>query len=233
MRKFLWSCCPPGPRWLRRAAARAGAARRGVPAAARPAAPAAAARGLDGRRFAALEVRVYRDGPMQKLGHDHLITSDGLVGTIALREPLTETRFELRVPLESLVVDDVAARAAAGGDLRGAGAAEGPRRDAPQHAGREAARRRTPGRDAPHARIDYRRARQLRGARARLARRPREAWSSRRSPSRSTATVSSAHAEFHLTHADLGLVPFTVALGALRVRDDFEVDLTLEARRGS
>ncbi len=52
---------------------------------------------------------------MQKLGHDHLITSDGLVGGIALGEPLTETRFDLRLPLESLVVDDEAARAAAGG----------------------------------------------------------------------------------------------------------------------
>jgi hypothetical protein len=42
-----------------------------------------------------------------------------------------------------------------------------------------------------------------------------------------------AHASTHLTHADLGLVPFNVALGALKVRDEFEVDLTLEARRGS
>ena len=39
-----------------------------------------------------------------------------------------------------------------------------------------------------------------------------------------------AHAAFRLTHADLGLEPFTAALGALKVRDDFEVDLTLEAR---
>jgi hypothetical protein len=36
-----------------------------------------------------------------------------------------------------------------------------------------------------------------------------------------------------LTHADLGLEPFSVALGALRVREDFDVDLTLEARRGT
>ena len=34
-------------------------------------------------------------------------------------------------------------------------------------------------------------------------------------------------------HADVGLQPFTVALGVLKVRDDFEVELTLEARRGS
>jgi hypothetical protein len=39
-----------------------------------------------------------------------------------------------------------------------------------------------------------------------------------------------AHATFHLTHADVGLQPFTAALGALKVRDDFEVELTIEAR---
>ena len=52
-----------------------------------------------------------------------------------------------------------------------------------------------------------------------------------------TVTVEGDHLEakaaFHLTHEDVGLVPFTVALGVLKVRDDFEVDLTLEARRGS
>jgi hypothetical protein len=42
-----------------------------------------------------------------------------------------------------------------------------------------------------------------------------------------------AHAGFRLTHDELGLEPFAVALGALRVREDFDVDLTLEARRGS
>jgi len=41
------------------------------------------------------------------------------------------------------------------------------------------------------------------------------------------------HAVLHLAHADLGLEPFTVALGALKVRDDFDVDLTVEAGRGT
>jgi hypothetical protein len=36
-----------------------------------------------------------------------------------------------------------------------------------------------------------------------------------------------------LHHADLGLVPFTVAMGVLSVRDDIEVDLRLEARRAT
>ena len=64
-----------------------------------------------------LEIRVYRDGPMQKLGHDHLITSDRLTGVIEQREPLARSRFTLRLPLDSLVVDDAAARSRAGGEF--------------------------------------------------------------------------------------------------------------------
>jgi hypothetical protein len=39
------------------------------------------------------------------------------------------------------------------------------------------------------------------------------------------------HASLKLHHADLGLTPFSVALGALRVRDDIDVDCRLEAKR--
>jgi hypothetical protein len=38
------------------------------------------------------------------------------------------------------------------------------------------------------------------------------------------------HANLKLRHADLGLLPFTAGLGAIRVRDDFEIDCRLEAR---
>ncbi len=39
--------------------------------------------------------------------------------------------------------------------------------------------------------------------------------------------------EFVLTHAELGLTPFSAALGALRVREDLEVAYRLVAREGS
>jgi hypothetical protein len=40
-----------------------------------------------------------------------------------------------------------------------------------------------------------------------------------------------ASGRFTLTHAQLGLSPFSVALGALRVREDIEVGYRLSARR--
>jgi hypothetical protein len=179
-----------------------------------------------------LSVRAYRDGPMQKLGHDHLITSDGLVGTIALGAPISQTRFELRVPLESLVVDDEAARAAAGGIF----AAPVPQKD------RDATRHNLLGEkllDA--ARQDSMRltAESLSGDGGRYEARVRVSLAGHDSVVGAPFTVAidgdrlEAHAALRLTHADLGLEPFTVALGALRVREDIDVDLKLEAKRGS
>lgn len=176
-----------------------------------------------------LEVRVYRDGPMQKLGHTHFITSDALEGTVALREPLAKSGFDLRLPLESLVVDDPVARSGAGADF----ANPVPEKD------REATRHNMLG----EAVLDAEKQPVLRLTADELAGRPGR-YEARvhvglRGEERVvsvpfTLTIVdgrlSAHAEFQLTHAELGLVPFSVALGALRVRDDFGVDLRIEAR---
>ncbi|MEX0734006.1 MAG: hypothetical protein WD944_04245 [Steroidobacteraceae bacterium] len=179
-----------------------------------------------------LVVRVYRDGPMQKLGHNHLITSDALDGEIQLREPLTQSGFDLALPLESLLVDDPDARSGAGEDF----SAPVPATD------REATRQNMLGEAVlavarqPVLRVT---AEELSGeagayqARVRIGLRGEERVIT--APFSVTVEGSrlSAHANFRLSHADIGLVPFTAALGALRVRDDFEVDLRLEARPAS
>jgi hypothetical protein len=179
-----------------------------------------------------LEVRVYRDGPMQKLGHNHVITSDQVRGEIGMREPLTATSFELRLPLESLVVDDEAARGRAGEDF----AAPVPQKD------RDGTRRNMLGEkllDAaqhPEMRLT---AESVSGEPGHYEARVRVSLAGQEHVITAPFTVTiegdqlKAHAALRLTHADVGLVPFTAALGALKVRDDFEVDLTLEARRGS
>jgi hypothetical protein len=66
-----------------------------------------------------VSIRVYRSGPMAKLGHNHVITSDGESG-FAWRGPIpADSGFELRIPVTTLVVDDPAARAAAGPGFEG------------------------------------------------------------------------------------------------------------------
>jgi len=64
-------------------------------------------------------IRVYRSGPMAKLGHNHVITSAEEAG-FAWRGPTpADSGFELRIPVSTLVVDDPAARAAAGPGFEG------------------------------------------------------------------------------------------------------------------
>jgi hypothetical protein len=66
-----------------------------------------------------VSIRVYRSGPMAKLGHNHVITSAEESG-FAWRGPKpADSGFQLRVPVTTLVVDDPAARAAAGPDFEG------------------------------------------------------------------------------------------------------------------
>jgi polyisoprenoid-binding protein YceI len=65
-------------------------------------------------------VHVYRSGPMAKLGHNHVITSTEVLGLAWRGATPAESGFELRIPVATLVVDDPAARAAAGPDFEGA-----------------------------------------------------------------------------------------------------------------
>jgi len=199
-----------------------------APAQPSPAAPAEEWKVVASR----LELRVFRDGPMQKFGHNHLIASDRLEGEIALRQPLTDTSFDLRLPLESLVVDDEQARTAAGGEF----AAPVPEKD------RDGTRRNMLGdklldvANHPVMRLTSEGISGDPGSyRAQVRVSLRGAEHVVEAPF--TVTIEGdrlqAHAAFRLTHADVGLEPFTVALGALKVRDDFEVDLALEARPAS
>jgi hypothetical protein len=198
-----------------------------------PATPAAPPAGAESWNVVSskLAVRVYRDGPMQKFGHDHIISSDAVGGRIDLAEPITESRFELSLPLASLVVDDEAARQAAGGVF----AAPVPASD------REATRHNMLGAkllDAATQDTIRMACESLTGGDGRYEARIRVSLAGHESVVSAPFSVTlagdqlKAHAVLSLTHADLGLQPFTAALGALRVRDDFEVNLTLEARRG-
>jgi hypothetical protein len=145
---------------------------------------------------------------------------------------LAETSFELSLPLESLVVDDEASRQSAGGIF----AAPVPQKD------REATRTNMLGPkvlDAATQSAIRLSSDSITGDAGQFEARVRVSLAGHESVVTApfSATIEGdklkAQADLRLTHADLGLQPFTVALGALRVREDFEVALTLEARRGS
>jgi hypothetical protein len=72
---------------------------------------------VPGRSHVTLYVR--RAGPLARLGHDHVVTSDQAAGYAWLGREQRQSGFELRLPVASFVVDDPDARAAAGTDFAG------------------------------------------------------------------------------------------------------------------
>ncbi len=177
-----------------------------------------------------LEVRVYRDGPMAKFAHNHLVTSTAVTGRIDLREPRTATTFRLELPLESLVVDDEQARAAAGPDF----AAPVPAKD------REGTRHNMLGEkllNAARQPVLVMTADGITGGPENYTVNLRVSLGGEERVISVPVTMAAEganlrlHANLKLRHADLGLEPFTTGLGAIRVRDDFEIDCRLEARR--
>lgn len=175
-------------------------------------------------------VRVYRDGPLAQLGHNHVIASNGMSGQVELREPLAASAFSLALPLDSLTVDEADRRAAAGEEFPDnltEADKEGTRRNLLGPALLDAARfpilrlislgvDESSGGLHATARVDV-----LgidREIRVPVALRVQD-------------PELIAEGEFVLTHAELGLTPFSAALGALRVRDDMHVAYRLVARR--
>lgn len=177
-----------------------------------------------------LELHVYRDGPLARFGHNHVIASTAVSGTIELRDPLRASTLSLSIPLDSLAVDEPQRRSAAGSDFPG----ELPEKD------REGTRQNMLGPallDAarfPELRLASQSIREDGGtfevtARVDIAGMLREI----RVPARVELDGDRllAQGDFVLTHGQLGLTPFSVGLGALSVRDDLRVRYRIEALR--
>lgn len=64
-----------------------------------------------------LHILVYRGGPMARLGHNHVVSSPNLQGRVWQGAALEDAGFDITVPVNDLVVDDNAARAAEGEDF--------------------------------------------------------------------------------------------------------------------
>ena len=173
-------------------------------------------------------LRVYRAGPLARLGHNHVITSadeSGLAWTTG--EP-AQSGFVLRVPVAGLVVDDPAARAAAGPDFPGevpADAREGTKRNMlrpevldadryPEIVVRADAFSGTWERPVAEARITLRD--QTRSMAVPLS-------------VERDAAVLVARGSFQVLQSDFGITPFSVAGGAIQVADPVEVSFEIRA----
>ena len=178
-----------------------------------------------------VRVLVYRDGPMARLGHNHVLASRALTGEVLLGPRDDQRSFSLVLPVASFSVDEAELRAEEGGEFAGAmepGDIAGTRRNLLGEAVLDAARFpaiRLTSRAVAGAAPDYAVtvAVEVKGGTHELTvpvlleKRPTELVAAGR---------------FTVTHRELGLTPFTVMGGLLSVRDEIRVSFRIVARQG-
>lgn len=168
-----------------------------------------------------LTVKVYRDGRLKRLGHNHVISTTAVGGLIS------ERRADLFVAVATFNVDDPELRSAAGAGFT----------SAPKPADIEATRRNMLGpKLLDAARYPYVRMRidlpgDMPGI-AQLEIRVKDHTTSILVPfqSRQTEQTLEIEAKFQLDHQQLDLTPFAALGGAITVADQMDLTLKLTAR---
>jgi hypothetical protein len=162
---------------------------------------------------------VFKAGSLARLGHNHVVSVADLTGRVMLnRADPAKSSFELQFPVESLVVDDPKLRAALGAEFSSVPSADDIAGTRKNMLGEKVL-------DAEdHKIIRVKGVGPLGQAGAQTMRITVELLG--RSVDLTVPTkvaidgdVVSASGEFDLTHTALGMMPFTVMLGALQVAD--------------
>ena len=192
--------------------------------------PAAAAHYRVDSEHSEVLISVFRDGPLAALGHDHLIAVRSLEGQIALPADPAQAVFALEFPVDGLLVDDAALRATAGPGFQAsidAASIQGTRNHMLGDTLLDAAH-------FPHIRLE---SRQIRPegdhwlAQVRIVVREHEDLAAIPVSLELSGDTIVASGEFDLEHAELGLTPYSVALGALKVAERMHLRYRVVARR--
>ena len=177
-----------------------------------------------------LTILVYRAGALAKAGHNHVIASHDLSGTIYVPADVMRTSFEIHLPVGGLTVDEASLRAKEGGDFSAEvpdSAKEGTRRNMLGEALLNAEQ---------SAEIILRSERLEAGTdgqlQAHVQAEVRQTPHSLVVPVRyeMSATEVVVSGELPLKQTDLGLTPFSALLGALQVQDEMLVKFRIVAR---
>lgn len=177
-----------------------------------------------------LQIMVFRGGAMARLGHNHVIASHHLSGVVYVTDDPAGTRFDIGFPVGELTVDEPALRAAAGPDFA-PGVPESARAGTRDNLLSEALL------DAAHHPVIRLRATDVRAAGDAYDVGVEVILKGSSYALRVPVTVKRqdgsivASGEFPLRQTQLGLEPFTVALGALVVLDDMRVRFEIVARQ--
>jgi len=174
---------------------------------------------------------VYKAGALARLGHNHTIAVGNLSGSVvANKGDLSASRFELQFQVADLVVDDPALRSTLGADFSSVPAAN----DIAGTRTNMLSERVLDGDKHPQIRVVgtgpvTRDGMQTLAVTVELLGRVIELVV----PTRVTIEGEQIHAvgEFELNHADLGMQPFSVMMGALQVGEKLSFAYDVKARR--
>ncbi len=197
-----------------------------------PAVPAGAMRyRIDGERSEVL-ILVYRDGRLANLGHNHVVAVRQLSGEIVAADDPVQSHWHLQFPVDALSVDDPQLRGAQGAEFQ-------TQLDQEAIAGTRDHLLGAQLLDAAHYPSIQLQSEQIRNDAdglhlgARITVRDHTVVVELPLALQRSADQLIASGEFDLTHSQLGLTPYSVALGALRVADRMHVRYRLVAQRAS
>lgn len=189
---------------------------------------------VSGRAFqvvtAESEVRilVYRSGSLAKLGHNHVITSHDLSGTVTLPDDPTQAQFEIVMPVAPLTIDEPEKRAEEGADFAtpvNDSAREGTHRNMmkPEVL------------DGEHFQAITLRSQSITGANGDFNVTFEVEVRGQKHVLTAPVHVEvegdrlAARGELAVKQTDLGMTPFTAAMGALAIRDEIRIRFDIHA----
>jgi polyisoprenoid-binding protein YceI len=174
-------------------------------------------------------IRVYRGGTLANAGHNHIVASHNLAGSIHVTQDLTHSSCEVSFPVAQLTVDEAELRAAEGPDFT-ADVSDSARDGTKEHmlgpalldaAAYPNITMRCNGFDADGEHLRAHLQIEVRGHRSEVT-----------VPVSYTLNAREllVQGELPLKQTDLGLTPFTAMLGALAVRDQMQLGFRIVAR---
>jgi hypothetical protein len=177
-----------------------------------------------------IQLYLHADGPLAKMGHSHLISTNALGGTIWLPPEPGHATCDLQLQADGFVVDDPQERAAAGGEFAEP-LDEGARAGTREHMLGE---RQLDAQHYPSVLLHCRRV-SVTGdsATVELALTLRGRETSLQVPVkwRRNGSVLQAEGELTFRQTDIGLQPYSLMFGALRVADEIHAKFELLARQ--
>jgi polyisoprenoid-binding protein YceI len=169
-----------------------------------------------------LRILAYRDGPLAKLGHNHVISTSDIDGRVAWTEDISRGYVEMRVPVRSFEIDRPELRAEEGEEFPG----EIPEQDIAGTRANMLGPKLLDAENYPEIRLFSRRVRGNLDALvvdAEVVIKNQPTAVSFPLSARWEGERLIASGEVSLAQTSLGLEPFSALLGALTVRDEIEL----------